>query len=100
VTSGSSAGSAPDRRLALATLQGRLCGGPLAACANLSQRRIDDGEGPDRVIRAGPISTAATALAVAVSPLLGIEAPHAEQEADKDGASNQGQEEDWQRFLQ
>jgi hypothetical protein len=52
------------------------------------------------VIRTRPISTPATALVVAVSPLLGIEAPHAEQEADKDGASNQGQKEDWQRFLQ
>ena len=66
---------------------------------NLSQRRIDDGEGPDRVIRTRPISTPATVIAVAVSPLLGIEAPHAEEEADENGASNQGQEQDWQRFL-
>jgi hypothetical protein len=72
---------------------------PPPARANLSQRRIDDGEGLDRVIRTRPISTPATALAVAVSPLLGIEAPHAEQEADEDGASNQGQAEHWQRFL-
>jgi hypothetical protein len=69
------------------------------ARTNLSQGRIDDGEGPDRLIRTRPISTAAAALAVAVSPVLGIEAPHAEEEADENGASNQGQEQDWQRFL-
>jgi hypothetical protein len=44
--------------------------------------------------------TPTTALPVAVSPLLGVEAPHAEEEADVDGASNQGQEDDRQRFLQ
>jgi hypothetical protein len=45
------------------------------------------------------MATPTTALAAAVSPLLGVEAPHAEDEADEDGASNQGQEEDWQRLL-
>ena len=43
--------------------------------------------------------TPTTAPSVALIPLPGIEAPHAEDAADEHSTSNHGQEEDRQRLL-
>jgi hypothetical protein len=51
------------------------------------------------VIRTRPAVTPATALAITVSPLIHIEAPQADAEAGEHSASNHGEEEDRQRFL-
>jgi hypothetical protein len=77
----------------------RVRGRPGAARANLPQRRVDDREGPSRVIRTRPVLTPAAAPAITAGPLLGVEAPQAEEKANEDGASNQGQQENRQRLL-
>ena len=52
------------------------------------------------MIRSRPMVTPTTARSVALIPLPGIEAPHAEDEAEEEhSASNHGQEEDRQRLL-
>lgn len=43
--------------------------------------------------------TPTTAPSIALIPLPGIEAPHAEEEAGEHNTSNHGQKEDRQRFL-
>ena len=96
-TSDSSPGIAPDPGRALAPPRARLLG-KLPARANLAQRRVDDAQRSSRAIRAGPTIAPTTTFA-ALSPLIGIEAPHAEEEAGEYRASNHGQKEDRQRFL-
>jgi hypothetical protein len=98
--SGASAGSAPASRRGLATFPGRLCRRLAPARPDLSQWRVDDRQGPSRVIRSRPTVPPATVLAIAVSSLIDIEAPHTEEETDPDGASDQGQQEDRHRLLQ
>jgi hypothetical protein len=89
-TSDSSAGGAPDPSRALAALPGRLLGKAPPARANLAQRRIDDDQRSRRAIQARPTATSTTAPVAVVSPLIGIEAPHADDEAGEHSASNHG----------
>lgn len=72
---------------------------PPSARANFAQGRVDDGEGPGWVIRARPGVTPTTASPITVTPLLGIESPHAEQQTGEHSGTNNGQEQDRQRFL-
>lgn len=85
--SGSSAGTALLHCLALARLPGRLSRGP-SSRQNLSERRVDDLQRPNRVIRMRSALTPTAVPLVTISPVFGIEAPQAEEETDEDDASD------------
>jgi hypothetical protein len=67
---------------------------PRPARADLAQGRVDDGKRFDRRARTWTTSAATVVSSVAVGSMLGIEAPHAEHQADEDDAPDNRQQQD------